>query len=216
MSAKTIAIALVLAATTGAAANYVQNNPAAIRQLWAQATEFRGPLASSDANRQQKAYKRSIFYNMCKRGFARKLQDRSSRERDAACTCVDREIASWTKAKRDSTTIAFSQIGRDYGLGPWETVRKPRSPHRLSQHDKNVRDAWERREKRENARETEAYVEHFESLDKKTALNPVMLLWSVQSIESVARRCGILEHQRMPRSMKEIEERYNNIGSPNT
>lgn len=212
MSAKAIAIALVLAATTGAAANYVQNNPAAVRQLWAQATEFRGPLASGDE--QPEAYKRTIFYNMCKRGFARKLQGRSSRDQDVACTCVDREIASWTKAKQDRTTIAFSQIAYDYGLDPRETVRKQRSPHRLSQHDKNVRAAWERREQRDNARELEAYVEHFKSLDKPTALNPVMLLWSVQSVESVARRCGILTRQP-PRNMKEVEELYNNIGSPN-
>ena len=216
MSAKTIAIALFLAATTGAAANYVQNNPDSVRQLWTQATGFRGPLASSDGNRKQKAYTRTIFYNMCKRGFARKLQGRSSREQDIACTCMDQEIASWTKAKQDNTTLAFSQIGHDYGLDPRENTRKQRSPHRLSQHDKNVRYARERRELRDNAREAEAFVKHFNSLDKPTALNPVILLWSVQSVESVARHCGILEPQHTPRSMKEIEERYDNIGSPNT
>jgi len=213
MSAKAIAFALVLAATTGAAANYVQNNPASVRELWARATTFRGPLAPLEETRKT-SYKRTIFYTMCKRGFARKLQGRSSGERDVACTCMDREISSWKKAKQDSTTIAFSQIARDYGLDPHENARKPRSPHRLSQHDKNVRAAWERREERANAREAEAFVEHFKGLDRSTALNPVMLLWSVQSIESVARRCGILTRQP-PRNMKEIEERYNNIGSPN-
>ncbi|MFZ2099210.1 MAG: hypothetical protein WAU86_01440 [Oricola sp.] len=215
MSARTFAIAIVLAASTGAAAAYVQNNPGSVQSLWSQATAMRGPLAATAKTETETAapYTRSAFHKLCQRGLAQQLSKLYPTDRDAGCACMDKEIQTWSKAAQDRALVGFSQLANDYGTVSDRPRRSSKIPHRISQHEMNVIQARERQAQRATEREMASVKERFKDISvSPLTINPVTLVMTVDRLERLASQCGIMAAPAS--SLKEVGERYQTIGSP--
>ena len=119
MSAKTIAIAIILAGTAGAAAGYFQRNPDTMQTLWQQATVMRGPMAGSDSASEPGTSGQD--YRYCRAEFADILKRKSQSERAAACACFEKEIGRFDPAQK---ALAVQITHTAFSIAIWQERRK--------------------------------------------------------------------------------------------
>lgn len=212
MYAKVLTVAIVLSSTAGAGASYIQNHTIPWNKVWYELTAFqRGPLATETANSSNQPYRRSEYFDLCKRGFERKLSKLSYGQRQQGCICMDKAISSWSQTQQDRALFAFGQIQFDYGYDRYSAPKQRKQIGRKSQHQRNVEMAHKRSNWREAEREAKSYVQRLQGMNP-IWMNPVAHVWSVDRLEKLAARCGIIGAP--PKTLKEVEERYKTIGSP--
>jgi len=191
MFAKTLAIAIVISGSAGAAASYVHNHSVPWRTVWQEATRFRPPLAP--APHDVANFFPAKHYRFCRNEFRTKMTHLSLARKQEACKCFDRTVQGWSPGMQQASKIvvlgksvmsdnpaarAFSRIG---------TMPQPGgrgSAHRQQVRVSQARDqAWRIEKNYRNALTGKG--------GKAVVANPLILIAANYRVERVFVKCGI-------------------------
>jgi hypothetical protein len=207
MFAKTLAIAIVLSGTAGAAASYVQHNPVVpMETIWREATAFRPPLAPPP--KPVAKYVPGKHYRFCRNEFREMMSKLSQAERRNACKCFDRHFQTWSPELQQASKLVL------HGTAAFTMDPSKRDPaqqlrgsntHNLSGHQRQVliaqsRDqAWRFQKNMQKSFSRDAVSNAF--------ANPLMLFAANFRIDRVANKCGMTDTQAGLRNAPKAFER---------